>query len=567
MILNQLESLYMGIEGKNKIILKIKVMILKTKLKRNLICLIIGLFVTVYVSPLQAQIVRDHRTKKTSDPFTRLKTEAKKTAVQKSKMTSVQITVNNPNWKGTSKTKIEFVPFKLEDKNGNPIPPNKRVSLKDGRVITAQQYLNETNALEKKLNSQGYSLRNNDEKVVSRTVTNKKFLDGRRALAPKSIGAFKKEAEVKKFMSLEQRVKVVGASPNGRPPMIMLKPYSSYTQREREKINMYNFSKRAGTVIAQKTTKQRPFKDLRPKKIGNLSKLYEFNKTNSKNWGFGNPDTFQASLEGSITRFVKIYPFDPQNTDNNKSEFKVKATSKATGSLLGKSIDVLNASCQFYAPSNVSKKMSATISVKALEMNLFPPKSTTFSQQESFSKTYGRSFDKSFPLQVPILPGIDFVGLIGVKGEVGFEYEAKIERTVASVHAKPLIDLKVYGEGGLNLIGVFEGGVEAELTFIKGELDLNAFAGIFSQNSENIVVGINHYFGYDIEILSGSISAYGEACSPIDIPFIDDCYRKEHELFEWSGFMDSGTITEGGFEPFTLKNIARYDETPVFTQD
>ncbi|MDV7139376.1 hypothetical protein R3X28_10840 [Maribacter sp. TH_r10] len=537
------------------------------KLKRNLIGLSIGILALAFSSPLQSQVVRDHRTKKETDPYTRLKNEAKKTAVQKSRMSPIEISQNDPNWKGKTKAAIKFVPFKLEDKKGNPIPPNRKVTLKNGKVITALQLLNETNALEKKLNSKGYSLRINDEKVVSRTVTDTKFLDGRRSLAPKSIGAFKKEAEVKKFMSLERQVQVAGPSFNGRSQMLTLKPYSSYTQSERDQINKYDFSKVSGKVIAQKTTKRRPFKDFRTKRIGNLAKLYEINKTNNKNWGFGNPDTFRANLEGSITRFAKIYPFDPQNTANNKSEFRVKATSKATGSLLGKSIDILNASCQFHAPSNVSKKMSATISVKALEMNLFPPNSTTFSQQKSFSKTYGRSFDKSFPLRVPILPGLDFVGLIGVKGEVGFEYEAKIERTVASVHAKPLIDLKVYGEGGLSLIGVFEGGVEAELTFIKGELDLNAFAGIFSQNSENIVVGVNHYFGYDIEILSGTISAYGEACSPIDIPFIDDCYRKEHELFKWDGFKDSGTITEGGFEPFTLKNIAKYDETPVFTQE
>ena len=211
--------------------------------------------------------------------------------------------------------------------------------------------------------------------------------------------------------------------------------------------------------------------------------------------------------------------------------------------------------------------MSATISVKALGMNLFPSKTFSYSQEKSLSKTYGRSFDKSFPLRVPLLPGLDFKGLIGVIGEVGFEYEAKIERTVASVHAKPLIDLKVYGEGGLSLIGVAGGGVEAELTFIKGQLDLNAHAGIFSQNLLNVVVGVNHYFGYEIEILSGSISAFGEVCSPVDIPWVDDCYRKDHLLFKWNGFKDSGTITEGGFEPITLKNIAKFDEAPVFTKD
>lgn len=547
----------------------------RVNLKNKLSYLIIGILALGFCMPLQAQVnKRDHRTKTRTntttkakrastvgtDPFTRLKNKAKQSAVNKTSLSAVVIAKNDPNWKRTKKTPRTYVPFKLESENANRI-----VTLKNGTTTTEEAYLKQINALEKKLNSEGRSLR--DGTTSSKLITNNKFLDYRKSLAPKSVTTFKTEPEVERFMSTERRVKITGTTTNNRTAYLTIKPYSSYTPTELANISKYDFSAtRAGKVTAKKNDNRKRFKDLMVHKYGNLSSLYEFDKTDIKNWSFGNPNHFQARIEGSISRFAKIYPFDPKLKDINKSEFRVKATGKATGSIFGHSMDILNASCEFYAPSNVSKVMTATISVKAFEMNLFPKQTLTFPQEKSISKEYGKSFDKSFPLTIPVLPGIDFKGLLGVKGEVGFECKGEIQRTLASVKAKPLVSLKAYGEGGLSFFSVVEGGVEAELTFIKSELDLNAYAGIFNQNSENIVAGISHYFGYKVDILSGSINAYGKICSPIPIPFLPDCYRDEVELFKWEGFKDSGTITQGGFTPITLANIAEY-KAPVFTQD
>lgn len=499
---------------------------------------------------------------KTSDPFTRLKKETQNTVVQKSKIKSVKITTNNRNWKTRSKSAITFVPFKLEDKNGKAISPNEKVTLKTGKIITAKELIDKTNALERKLNAKGYSLRNKNKKIVSTTVTDNRFLDGRKSLAPKSISVFKKEREVKKFMSLEKKIKVASLSPLDRSKTITLKPYSSYTKTEREKIDNYSFLKNSGTVVAKKnTTKTRPYEKFKTQAVGNLSKLYKVDITNKKKWGFGHPNTFQASIEGSINRFALIYPFDSKNTDNNKSEFRVSAKGNAKGALFGNEIDLLNASCVFHAPSDVSKDMTAKIKVKAMDTNLFSL-NKSYPQQKSFSQIHGKTFDKSFAIEIPIVAGIDFKGLIGVKGNIGFEYEAKIERTVASVHAKPLVNLEGYAEAGVEFLNLLGGGVGGKLTFIKGEFDLNAHTGIYNQNSTDIVVGINYYFGYDVEILSGEMYAYLEAC----VKYIG-CYRPvEHTFFKWDGFKDSGTIIEGD-ETFSLANIAKYEEERVFSQN
>ena len=541
---------------------------MKSNQKRNVILLVIGVMAMIFVSPIQAQTRRDHRTKKKqiNDPYARIKLVANKTAVIKSTMKPVKITVNNPIWQGRSLPKIKYVPFKLEDANGRAIPPNQISILKNGKRTTALQAIKKLNTLEKKLNAQGYSIRNRTPNTISRTHTSNSDLDGKRAKAPKSVGALKKGANLRKYMSLEKKVSIVSTFDNTRGKTITLKPYSMYTEREKNEVNKYNFSKTAGTIVAKKLNVPR-FQKFRTERVGNLSAIYEHKPTNIfANWNFGNPNTFQASIEGTLHRYVKIYPFDSNHPEKNLSEFNVSASAKAKGTLRNNSIDILNASAEFNAPSDTSKKMTAKIQIKVLGTAIFNP-STSHAQKASFSEVHSKSFDNSFEFIVPIIAGLDFVGLIGVKGEAGFEYKGKIERTIALIEAKPIVNLKGYGKAGLEFVQVFGGGFKGELSFIKGNLELQAYSGIFNQNSTQIVVGVNHYFGYDINILSGSLDAFAEVCVPDWVPIYGgDCKRYTHNVFEWDGFKSTGTINENSIT-HTLANIAKYGDEPVLKRD
>ncbi|MBJ2176325.1 hypothetical protein JBL43_18885 [Aureibaculum sp. A20] len=531
------------------------------KSKRNLIVMAIGIL--VFSASMQSQVTRDHRNKGGDDPFTRLKAEAKRTKTEKSNMKSVKITVNDPNWKGETKSKIKFVPFKLEDDKGRAISSGKRIVLKNGKAATAQEVINELNEIEKKLNAKGYSLRNKTSPIISKTVTSSAYLDGKRKMVPRSKGVLKKGTVLKNYMSLEKKVKIESSTSGGRTKTITLKPFSMYTEREKIEVNKYNYLTESGTIKAKKQKGARRFINIKPKQIGNLSPISEYKPSDKRaNWNFGNPKTFQASIEGTLHRYAKIYPFDPKNPEKNKSEFNVSATGKVKGTLRENSMDILNASCGFYVPSNESKKMRANMQVKILGTTIFN-KSTLHSQQASFSKVHAKSFDNSFEIEVPIVAGIDFVGLVGIRGEVGFEYNGEIHRTVAMVKGKPIVNLEGYGKAGIEFLKVFGGGVEGTLSFIKGELELQAYSGIFNQNSEQIVVGINHYFGYDINILKGSLNAYAEVCVPEFVPIYGgDCKRYKHNLFDWDGFSSSGTVDQGS-ATYTLANIAKYDEELV----
>lgn len=547
----------------------------KLKQKQILFSIIIGFLALVYIAPVQAQVkrdqrtnknntkvkVRDHRNKGGDDPYARLKLAAKTSVVNKSNKDTVRISINDPNWQATNRPRIEYVPFKLEDKDGNPISPNKRVSLKNGKIITAQEFIDRLNTLEQKLNSKGFSLRDNGNRIVSKTITKNEYLEGRKSLAPKSIGSLKKGNVLKNYMKLEKRVGVVSNIKLKRSSNpITLKPYSRYSISEKKKLDQYVFSKSKGTVVAKKKSGPRKFKEYKQGQYGNLKEIYESNKKYEKKWKFGNESTFMASMEGSISRYAKIYPFDRKNPEKSMSEFRVSATGKVSGSLFDYSINILEASGEFYAPAEASKKMSAKIQVKALETTIFNF-DEEYTQSASFSENPSKKFDKSYPIEVPIIAGVDFKGLIGIKGEVGFEYGASIYRTFVEAHAKPIINIEGYVEAGLEFFEVIGGGIRGELTFIKGDLELQAFAGIWNQNSKQIVIGINHYFGYNLEMLNGSLSAYAEICAPVI-----GCYRiGEHEFFDWNGFKSSGTITESS-ATIPLVNIAEY-EAPVLKLD
>ncbi|MCW5515427.1 hypothetical protein [Muriicola sp. Z0-33] len=560
----------------------------KTKSTATLLILMLSAFIMVAMMPLNAQVkrdqrtpnqnvtVRDHRTqnknvtvrdqrnKSVDDPFARLKKEAQRSPVQKNKMKAVKISSNNPNYRATSKGKIKFVPFKLEDKNGRAVSPGRSITLKNGRRTTAQQAIDKLNETEKLLNAQGFSLRNKTPKTISRTYTSNRYLNARKATAPRSVGTFRKGANLKKFMSLEKKVGVVTSFDNVKGKVITLKPFSMYTESEKKEINKYNFSKSSsGRMMAKRTIVPRRFQKFRIERIGNLSPIHEYKPADKTAiWSFGHPDTFQASIEGRLHRYAKIYPYDPNNPEKNKSEFNVSASGKVKGTILNNSMDILSASGEFNAPSDVSKKMTTNIQLKILGTAIIND-NRSFPQKHSISDSYSKSFDNSFEFEVPIIAGIDFVGLIGIKGELGYEYEGKIERTVAQVDAKPLVNLKAYGKAGLEFAEVLGGGVESELTFIKADMELQAYTGIWNQNSEEIVVGINHYFGYDVNMLSGKLDAYAEVCVPDFVPIYGgDCKRITHNVFNWDGFKASGTIAEGS-NTHTLANIAKYDEEPV----
>src|SRR5262249_23830096 len=70
---------------------------------------------------------------------------------------------------------VPHKPFELRDAKGKPIDPDQKVTLPDGKQVTAREYVDELNQIEKSLNAIGHSLRNRDTVPASLAVDKAAF--------------------------------------------------------------------------------------------------------------------------------------------------------------------------------------------------------------------------------------------------------------------------------------------------------------------------------------------------------------------------------------------------------
>ncbi len=280
------------------------------------------------------------------DPYSRLKIAAQRTPVEKEQLSNVKIQRTSPKWRAMRQNPINFVPFELKDKSGNPVPPGKPVTLRNGKIITAQEYINKLNQIEQQLNQQGASLRGNKPVLVSKTITPENTIDGRVATAAESIAPLKTEAQVKAYMNPEKKV-----------GSITFKPLDAYNKQEADNLKGYTFSIDKGKNLkVTTTTKAKRFNGPDIVMWGNPKSLHTTEITNNKKWSFGDPETFAAGIEGTLYRYAKIYPFNPNHPEKSMSEFKASAKGKVWGSLFGNSFDLLNGVAEFNAPADTAKK-------------------------------------------------------------------------------------------------------------------------------------------------------------------------------------------------------------------
>ena len=256
----------------------------------------------VLVSGVQKAAAQDNA-------FTRLKQAAQGETTEKTQLSKVRITTSNPNWKAVSKTAIPYQPLPMKDANGRTLQPDEMITLKNGTKMTAQDYYAKLNEIEKKLNAQGYSLRSGQNAIVSKTVTATQDLDGKVSSMPVPVSPLRSEENLKVFMNPEKKV-----------GNLVLKPMEKYSAAEKSVVKSTKFAVNnevitaAGSVDTSAAVTHSAIASRLLKTI---------NETTTKEWSFGNSNTFKAGIKGTLTRYAKIYNFDPTNPDGNMDEFKI----------------------------------------------------------------------------------------------------------------------------------------------------------------------------------------------------------------------------------------------------
>lgn len=479
--------------------------------------------ITVICLPIHTLNAQDN-------PYERMKKAAKAKPVYKSELPAVTVTTKSPVWKSVFKSPIQYKPIEMVDKTGRRILPDEIITLKNGKKITAKEFFETLNAIEKKLNAQGQSLRNSNQRLASFTETKKNYLEGRVQYLPKPIGGLRSKDEIKTILN-----------PSKKIGPFQLKPINQYTPEEKKKIQLVSFQNNKGQLTVKPIIKTaRPVLQIPPASVP-FKTIYN---VTSKDWNIGDVNTFQAGISGDLTREVKVYSIDFLDPEKSKMELKVAAKGRVYGSLYNNSMDLMNVKAEFFSPSDVTRNMTSNLFISlggTTVLNLTTP----YNDIQTITGRQDLDIQKEFPVRIPIVAGIDFVGRLGVEGVVGVEYDASFGRMFAGLQLKPLAEINGYAEAGVQLVHMLEGGVGFNLTFLRGNLDLQAFIGVMGGNENQLLIAETYYYGYEVSTLNGKVYCYWEFCSPIPLPFIDDCYRKEHTLFEWSGYSKSGTIDEG----------------------
>lgn len=487
------------------------------------------------------------------DPYTRLKQTAAQSPVVRRETTKIVISESESRQKVKTKPAIPFKPIDMVDLKGRRIAPDETTVI-NGRKITAREFFAKLNEIEKDQNAKGYSIRDNRSTYVVNMAAPASELDRQVPELSKKIGPLKSETELK---SLSPANKTIGN--------VQLNPFGRYSDAEKKKLAETKFSvdtrgnlnvsptnntiadtKKTGNPLKNRGNTNAPIKDLKglTATTGNSTTsgaLKVISDISTKDWSIGTASTFKAGVQVSLLRSAKIYQYNPQSPGSSMSEFKINAKAKIYGEIHNNSLDLLSGEVEVFAPANTSKPMTVKEQLQIAGITVLNA-TQNLTQEKTFAKNNARNFDYSVPVTVPICCGVSFSGKIGVKGSLGLTYNCSIFRSVVSLEAAPVMDLKGYAEGGASLAGIATVGAGVDITFLKGSIPLNSYVGIWSQNADQIVVGYNYYIGYDLTMLSGRLYGYADVCCPWV-----GCHRLGEVPFcEWSGIKASGTFVEGG---------------------
>lgn len=266
---------------------------------------------------------------------------------------------------------IQFKPFNrsVDPRTGKAIAPNARVTLPNGKTVTATAYFDALDTVEKNLNAQGYSLRG-PEKVITLT----------QLVAPKQL----LDKQARAILAMHK-------APAGNPPprpsgkqvLDMLRPIAEQDNKKVQPALL-----KLGPAIPTTTVQwNRPW-----------------------SYVFGDPSSFYASFSGHVE--VK------GTTGNYGTINKVSGEVIANGSIFNVGEEMLHGTGSITSHPNGATDLSLKVDVAG---NTIYNKTTSVSLPQ-WHEGASRDFDWSVSLPVDLDFGISLDATIGAKGTANGEF-------------------------------------------------------------------------------------------------------------------------------------------------
>jgi hypothetical protein len=445
---------------------------------------------------------------------------------------------------------ITFVPFEMLDPHTRqPIAPTATITLPNGKRVQAKEYYDQLNSFEKWLNEQGYSLRLPGTKtVIEKLAVNESLLSRQIASAPRPTQLPHRlnfmESNSFRMLSAPQSLRL-----NPTHPLALKTPAMMETAKLNTVVTKVN--------TANLTSHMRDELVIDSASIINICKIIvcgnlppatqctPVQKSQSWNWNTGDPSTFNAYLNGTLSLSGEACkPANMQNFSQNNSQFTLSAEGKAGGYVFNVGGDLLRLTGSFKG-NQTNNTIAANLGVFVLGQDVYSLNKSATAQwgiDDSVSK--GVDFSTSIP--IPVGP-FDINVTIGAQGNVGVGYSLNLYPTNVSASANPFVNSSVYAQAGLNIV-VAEAGVGVSMTLLDADLQLGVNAGIgwlfgFYLSSEV-------YADVSLDMLNGNVYVYAKVYYPCFDPWPDICnHQWNADLWSWSGLQynsvlfDDKTIT------------------------
>ena len=420
---------------------------------------------------------------------------------------------------------IQHQPFTLRDAKGKPIDPGLKVSSPDGKQVTAREYVDELNEVEKALNALGHSLRNRDAAPASLAV-DQAALTRQTDLARKSfhkLGApavkaprvtpelrAKREAEVKELLATLKGTtpaSVTATKTPGKPAVSpeILKPPAGGAAKPAASPAVGVAGKFNKNVVKDSP---KPFETYRPEVV-EQSKLYQ-ERTKQKavavergNWraDFGDRDLFATDLSAHL----EVRSQMDGNGEHHTSS--MLATTHGGGYVVNRRVDVFRAA----AILNTDHQSRTNLH---LQIDLFGRTLTNQNVGPGEGNANTVNLDQGVgPIEIPIGP-FYVSGEYLLRAKVGMHYNLQVDagRTILELQPTVSSTLGHWRGGGVGFkgakIGATFGGT---LTWINQQLYLRGEAakGV-EKPSQRRTLTVSSHGHNNFETLAGTLEIRGK---------------------------------------------------------
>lgn len=440
-------------------------------------------------------------------------------------------------------TPIVFNPFKCEIPPRHPVNPNTKITLPNGKVVTAQEYIDSLNQIEKGLNQYGHSMREPSGAAIGVRFADAAQFQRQVSAYRESIGGKITGSAIAPASTPTESQTSVGTNriigrerkPGGSLAASALgstgaRQLPTSTLRESNTLSTQVATPRSQYSRAAEAKRQ----SLVDKEVAAVAAISKSNQAFDKSFtgGFGDSN-FGATITAGISVKGSSNPGPTGAFASANSQITATAGMEADANIMGNSFKLLQFNAQCSGSSNLNTSYNVGMYVGGVQ--IFQDRDSTTGPVLHWQDGFSIDWDAQSPTFVlPIFGPFQMQGFVGVKGNAGVTGSFEVRPTMVSGGFAPFITASAYGEitAGVDLgVASANFGVHADLVLIDDHLNFNLDAGVTWDPQNKFMAVQNCFLENKLTAMSGTFSLVAHVYGPWGFKL----YDWSQELAGWPG--------------------------------